>query len=86
VLAVPAPETRFSLHSIAADEDAIYWMTVFTSSDSPSYRLWRTPRWGGAVVSVIGNGFSQPGLLFMAMGPSVVVLKLDGTLHKVERQ
>jgi len=61
-------------------------MTVFTSSDSPIYRLWRTPRWGGAVVSVIGNGFSQPGLLFMAMGPSVVVLKLDGTLHKVERQ
>jgi len=70
--------------SIAADADAIYWMTVFSSSDSPSYKLWRAPRWGGAVVSV-GSGTSPPGILGFALGPSLVVVKTDGTLWKIPR-
>jgi len=84
VLAVPVNDVAFQVGSIAADAAAIYWMTVFSSTDSPLYKLWRAPRWGGAVVSV-GSGSSPPGRLGLVLGLSLVVVKLDGTLWKIPR-
>ena len=85
VLAVPTHDARNRLHAIDANEDGIYWLTAFTSTDSPTYELWRTPRWGEAVVSLYG-GSSQPGLLTITLGPSLLLLKLDGMLFKLERR
>jgi hypothetical protein len=72
-----------TINSFAADERAIYWLLVYPNSDSPGYQLWRTSRWGGAVVTVGPSGYALGSS--MALGPSQIYLRGGLSISKIDR-